>query len=117
MDGRSAGGGRVDNSERQTLSRERIIATAIAFVDANGLTALTMRQLGKELGVEAMSIYRYVNGREDLLEGMVDHMVSQLQLRPDGDFGKHPCPKCGEPMTSEVEPEDFFSFLAVRRAV
>ena len=85
MDGRSAGGGRVDNSERQTLSRERIIATAIAFVDANGLTALTMRQLGKELGVEAMSLYRYVNGREDLLEGMVDHMVAQLQLRPDGD--------------------------------
>jgi TetR/AcrR family tetracycline transcriptional repressor len=85
MDGRSAGGGRVDNSERQTLSRERIIATAIAFVDANGLTALTMRQLGKELGVEAMSLYRYVNGREDLLEGMVDHMVEQLQLRPDGD--------------------------------
>ena len=83
MDGRSAGGGRVDNSERQTLSRERIIATAIAFVDANGLTALTMRQLGKELGVEAMSLYRYVNGREDLLEGMVDHMVAQLQLRPD----------------------------------
>jgi AcrR family transcriptional regulator len=85
MDGRSAGGGRVDNSERQTLSRERIVATAIAFVDANGLTALTMRQLGKELGVEAMSLYRYVNGREDLLEGMVDHMVAQLQLRPDGD--------------------------------
>ena len=44
-----------------------------------------MRQLGKELGVEAMSLYRYVNGREDLLEGMVDHMVAQLQLRPDGD--------------------------------
>ena len=77
--------GRVDNSERQTLSRERIVATAIAFVDANEVTALTMRQLGKELGVEAMSLYRYVNGREDLLEGMVDHMVAQLQLRPDGD--------------------------------
>jgi AcrR family transcriptional regulator len=68
--------------DRQTLSRERIVATAIDFVDKRGLTALTMRRLGRELGVEAMSLYRYVNGREDLLEGMVDHMVGQLQLSP-----------------------------------
>jgi AcrR family transcriptional regulator len=69
--------------DRQTLSRERIVATAIDFVDKRGLTALTMRRLGRELGVEAMSLYRYVNGREDLLEGMVDHMVGQLQLSPE----------------------------------
>jgi AcrR family transcriptional regulator len=70
---------------RQTLSRDRIVATAIEFVDKHGLTALTMRRLGKELGVEAMSLYRYVNGREDLLEGIVDHMVAQLHLRPAED--------------------------------
>jgi TetR/AcrR family transcriptional regulator, tetracycline repressor protein len=69
--------------DRQTLSRERIVATAIDFVDKRGLTALTMRRLGRELGVEAMSLYRYVNGREDLLEGMVDQMVGQLQLPPE----------------------------------
>ena len=47
-----------------------------------------MRRLGKELGVEAMSLYRYVNGREDLLEGIVDSMVEQLHLRPDdGELG------------------------------
>ena len=85
MDNEPADDGRADSPDRQTLSRERIVATAIAFVDENGLTALTMRRLGKELGVEAMSLYRYVNGREDLLEGMVDHMVAQLHLRPDGD--------------------------------
>jgi TetR/AcrR family transcriptional regulator, tetracycline repressor protein len=83
MDGPPVNDGRTDAPERQTLSRERIIAAAIAFVDEDGLTALTMRRLGKELGVEAMSLYRYVNGREDLLEGMVDHMVAQLHLRPD----------------------------------
>ena len=71
--------------DRQTLSRNRIITTAIEYVDKHGLTALTMRRLGRELGVEAMSLYRYVNGREDLLEGMVDHMVSQLHLDPDDD--------------------------------
>jgi len=71
--------------DRPTLSRDRIITTAIDFVDEHGLTALTMRRLGRELGVEAMSLYRYVNGREDLLEGVVDHMVSQLHLEPGDD--------------------------------
>ena len=42
-----------------------------------------MRGLGKELGVEAMSLYRHVNGREDLLEGIVDRLVGHLHLRPD----------------------------------
>ncbi len=67
-------------SRRPPLSRERIIDSAIGFVDERGLTALTMRRLGKELGVEAMSLYRYVNGREDLLEGMVGEVVSSVEL-------------------------------------
>jgi len=69
-------------ARRETLTRARILGTAIEFVDHRGLAALTMRRLGKELGVEAMSLYRYVNGREDLLEGMVDLMVEQLHLHP-----------------------------------
>ncbi len=73
----------VDAPPRQPLTRDRIITTAIEFVDRRGLTALTMRRLGKELRVEAMSLYRYVNGREDLLEGIVDRMVEHLHLRPD----------------------------------
>ena len=67
---------------RPPLSRKRIIETAIDFVDRRGLIALTMRRLGEELGVEAMSLYRYVNGRQDLLEGIVDQMVAHLHLRP-----------------------------------
>jgi TetR/AcrR family tetracycline transcriptional repressor len=74
--------GDLDAGERPPLSRERIVAAAIAFVDRRGLTALTMRRLGTELGVEAMSLYRYVAGRDDLLEGMVDQMVAQLHLDP-----------------------------------
>ena len=71
-------------TQRAHLSRDRIIEVAIDYVDDHGLTARTMRRLGKELGVEAMSLYRYVNGREDLLEGMVDHMVATLQLDSGG---------------------------------
>jgi TetR/AcrR family transcriptional regulator, tetracycline repressor protein len=75
----------VHAAPRQTLTRDRIVSTAIEFVDRRGLTALTMRRLGAELGVEAMSLYRYVNGREDLLEGMVDRMVAELHLRSDSE--------------------------------
>jgi TetR/AcrR family tetracycline transcriptional repressor len=70
-------------SGRTALSREQIITTAIRFIDEHGLSALSMRRLAKELRVEAMSLYRHVNGREDLLEGVVDRMVARLQLRPD----------------------------------
>jgi TetR/AcrR family transcriptional regulator, tetracycline repressor protein len=77
-------GDRDERNGRSPLSRERILDAAIAFVDARGLTALTMRRLGTELGVEAMSLYRYVDGRDDLLEGMVDEMVDRLHLDPDG---------------------------------
>ena len=64
------------------LSRERIIDAAIHMIDAEGVNAVTMRRLGGSLGVEAMALYRYVNGREDLLEGVVDRLVSTLQIDP-----------------------------------
>lgn len=67
---------------REPLSRGAIVEAAIDFVDGHGLPDLTMRSLGQSLGVEAMSLYRYVNGREDLLEAMVDHLVERLHLNP-----------------------------------
>lgn len=68
-------------AERPGLSRDRIVTAAIDYVDKHGLAALTMRRLGSELGVEAMSLYHYVNGREDLLEGIVDRLVAELHLQ------------------------------------
>lgn len=78
--------GRTSTANRQALSRELIIETAIDFVDRRGLTALSMRRLGKELGVEAMSLYHHVNGREDLLEGIVDRLVTGLHLGSDDEL-------------------------------
>jgi AcrR family transcriptional regulator len=77
-------------TERRPLSRELIIETAIAIVDDEGLQKLTMRRLGRQLDVEAMSLYRYVNGREDLLEGLVAHLISTITVDP-GD-GLEPVP-------------------------
>lgn len=60
------------------LDRERILGAAIRFIDTHGLAALTMRRLGAQLGVEAMALYRYVPGREDLLDGVVETVVESL---------------------------------------
>ncbi|MEW9265108.1 TetR/AcrR family transcriptional regulator C-terminal domain-containing protein [Kineococcus endophyticus] len=70
-------------SDRVPLSRERILASALEFIDEDGLGALTMRRLGARLGVEAMSLYRYVPGREELLDGVVDAMVGELGHDPE----------------------------------
>ena len=60
------------------LDRTRILTAAIDFIDTHGLAALTMRRLGAQLGVEAMALYRYVPGREDLLDGVVATVVDSL---------------------------------------
>ncbi|HET7397024.1 MAG TPA: TetR/AcrR family transcriptional regulator C-terminal domain-containing protein [Intrasporangium sp.] len=73
--------------ERERLSRSLIIDAAIGQVDRDGVSALSMRRLGKQLGVEAMSLYRYVNGREDLLEGIVDELVGELEVAPEKGLG------------------------------
>jgi len=69
---------------RQPLTRALIVREAIAAIDQDGLNTLTMRSLGQRLGVEAMALYRYVNGREDLLEGVVDELVDRIRVDPDG---------------------------------
>lgn len=73
--------------DRAPLSRSSVVQAAIAYVDQHGLNSLTMRRLGNELGVEAMSIYHHVNGREDLLEAMVGALVAGLRVGPEQDTG------------------------------
>jgi AcrR family transcriptional regulator len=65
-------------SARIPLDRQRILAAAVQFIDEHGLLDLTMRKLGAVLGVEAMSLYRYVPGREELLDGVVDTIVGEM---------------------------------------
>jgi TetR/AcrR family transcriptional regulator, tetracycline repressor protein len=77
----------TDQVFRPRLSRERIVHEALRVVDDEGLQALSMRRLGSLLGVEAMSLYRYVDGREDLLEAMVEHLTDGLRLAPHTPVG------------------------------
>jgi len=65
---------------RAPLSRERTLAAAVALVDAEGLPALTMRRLATELGVEAMSLYYHLPGKEGLLDGLVETVIDEIDV-------------------------------------
>ncbi len=62
-------------ASRDALSYDRVLHAALALVDAHGLAALSMRRLGAELGVEAMSLYRHIPNKDALLDAMVDAIV------------------------------------------
>jgi AcrR family transcriptional regulator len=64
---------------RAHLTRERVLETAVAFADRHGLEALSMRKLGQELGASAMSAYYYFANKEQLLDGMVDVVFSEIE--------------------------------------
>jgi AcrR family transcriptional regulator len=74
-----------DRGRYGRLSRERVLATALELVDREGLSALSMRRLGAELGVEAMALYRYAEGKDALLDGLVEAMHLELHARLDAD--------------------------------
>lgn len=79
---------KADTASRSRLSRDRVLTTAIALADAAGIEQLTMRRLGDELGVEAMSLYNHVANKEDLLNGMVDAVFSEIELPSHSDDWK-----------------------------
>jgi AcrR family transcriptional regulator len=71
---------------RVPLSRDRVLAAAVALADEIGIEALSMRKLGETLGVEAMSLYNHVANKDDLLDGMIDAVFAEIDL-PSADDG------------------------------
>lgn len=67
---------------RTPLNRDRIIDAAVAYADQHGADELSMRKLGAELGVEAMSLYNHVANKDEILDGMIDHVFGSVPL-PD----------------------------------
>jgi AcrR family transcriptional regulator len=66
-------------TRRKRLSRERILETALAFADEQGIEALSMRKLGQALGYEAMSLYNHVANKDDVLDGMLDLVLAEME--------------------------------------
>ena len=72
-------------AERRTpLSRERVLTAAVGLADRGGIEALSMRKLGQELGVDAMAIYRHVQSKDDLLDGVVEALVGEIESQRPG---------------------------------
>ena len=68
------------SSERPGLTRDRVLDAALVLADEKGLEALSMRSLAQRLGVEAMSLYNHVQNKEDLLAGLVERVVAEIEL-------------------------------------
>ena len=68
---------------RAPLTKERVLRAAVDLADRDGIEALSMRKLGQELGVEAMALYRHVRNKDDILDGIVDLVFSEIEL-PSG---------------------------------
>lgn len=73
---------------REPVTRDRAVQLAVGIADAGGLESLSMRKLAQELGVEAMSLYYHVKNKDDLIDGMVDVVFSEIVLPSPGEEWK-----------------------------
>src|ERR1044072_3886041 len=71
---------------RLPLTRDRVMRAALKLADRDGLASLSMRKLGDELGIEAMSLYNHVKNKDDLLDGLIDIVFAEIELPPDADW-------------------------------
>ena len=71
------------DAPRTPLNKERVLRAAIELADAEGIDALSMRRLAKELGVEAMSLYNHVANKGEILDGIIDLVAGEFDLPSD----------------------------------
>jgi len=70
------------------MNREQVLQAAVALADETGIESLSMRKLGQALGIEAMSLYNHVAGKEALLDGMIDLVFAEIELPTGEDWKK-----------------------------
>ena len=68
----------ADAQAREPLSRERVLRAAVALADEGGAESLSMRRLARELGVVPMALYKHVANKDEMLDGMVDVVVGEI---------------------------------------
>jgi AcrR family transcriptional regulator len=77
---------RTRQQVRQRLGRDRIVAAAVKIADAGGFDSLSMRNVAEELGAGTMALYRHVDNKEDLLDGMIDVVFGEVVFTRDSDW-------------------------------
>jgi AcrR family transcriptional regulator len=74
----------MEAGRRVPLTKDRVLSTAIRLADQGGIESLSMRKLGQALGVEAMSLYNHVASKDDVLDGIADRVLTEIDLPADG---------------------------------
>src|SRR4051794_26540291 len=85
--GLATGGGGMTpqrDARRAALNRDRVLRAAVALADRTGIDALSMRSLAEQLGVVPMALYKHVANKEELLDGMVEVVVGEIDPPPPG---------------------------------
>jgi AcrR family transcriptional regulator len=89
MNTRTTATEKAPTRRREPLTRERIVEAAQGVMDAEGLDAVTMRRIGRELGVEAMSLYNHVEDKDDILNGVTERVMTEFEYPPPtGDWAE-----------------------------
>jgi AcrR family transcriptional regulator len=82
--GRAAGSQKLHDAAAPALTRGLIVQAALELVNDVGLAAFSTRKLGERLGCEAMSIYHHFPSKQHLLDALVDHAISSVEVAPPG---------------------------------
>jgi AcrR family transcriptional regulator len=76
-----------ETKARTHLSRDRVLATAVALADRDGVESLSMRRLANELGAVPMALYKHVSNKDEMLDGMIDVVLAEIDPpRTDADW-------------------------------
>jgi AcrR family transcriptional regulator len=78
----------LTTERREPLTRDRVLHTAVELADRGGIEALSMRRLGQELRVDAMALYRHIRNKDDLLDGLIELIVAEIDRPPATDDWK-----------------------------
>jgi AcrR family transcriptional regulator len=80
----------TESKHREKLTRDRVIEAALQIMDEEGLEAVTMRNVARALGVEAMSLYHHVEDKDDLLDGICEHVMTGFEFpEPSDDWAEN----------------------------
>lgn len=74
----------INARSREPLTRERVLGAAVAVADEGGIDSLSMRKIAQELGVVPMALYKHVSNKEEMLDGIVDVVVGEIDPPPSG---------------------------------
>ena len=91
-------------TNREPLTRDRVIEAALRVMDTEGLEAVSMRRVAREVGVEAMSLYHHVEDKDDLLDGICEHVMASSTSPSRSTTGRRSAGRARAPGAASCRP-------------